>query len=939
MTTTKAVTIHNIIFDSGVEKQLVVSGGTATKPADLEKEGYTFGGWYNGGSEWDFEAKVTQNITLTAKWTLNTPTVTLVASKTEATYGETITLTAQVDHKISGLQYTYAWYKDGTLLSGETREILTLSDVAHSGSYSVKVTITGEGGLTASQTSGEETISIAPKAIVGTWQGLNQVYGHREMVSIQLDGVVSGDQVSAQVEGAVPQNAGEHPLTAILTGADAPNYIFKNDKATLTIQKKPVLFTVTDNAVQADGNAKKATVTPDESTFSGYTVEYRQEGQAVSAPKEPGRYEVWVTITDHNYRHTNGSNIMQVGDLTITQAPPTLYTVTFDGNEADGGTMPSLKTAGGSTLTLPVCAFSKTDYQFIGWTYDGQTYQPGDRFIMPNGDVTFKAQWQEVFWVDGTITEKTDGEDAKAANAVVSLWLGANKLDEKLTGSDGKYTFADLLPGIYNLVVSKDQRTVTSKVEITKENVTCNATLPKGATNSIVEVVPGSPDIVVGQLDTMFEKTDEKVYTQEDAQTVKTGGKVEFTFTAAEKRQNEVTGDLDKIQTISGGSNLALVMDYTLEKTVTNADGTAENPVQITEANVLLEVRLPLPSELQGKQSYTVYRVHKEKAEALTTSPNALGEYFEVSSDKTVLILHVKCFSTYAIGYTEHSGNPGGGGGGTPTYPPVVEQPEHGTVTISPDAPKKGDTVTITPQPEDGYQVDEVIVTDQNGKEVEVTNNGDGSYTFTQPDGKVTITVTFKKKSAVSDCPRDESCPMAPFTDADKNAWYHDGVHYCVENGLMVGTSANTFEPNTTTTRGMIATILWRLEGSPMVDTAMNYTDVPSGSWYEEAIRWADSTGVVLGYGDGTFGPDDPITREQMAAMLWRYAGKPQAESSLADFTDGSETSQWAESAMLWAVEQGLIEGMGNAQLNPQGQATRAQAATILMRFVEKIEK
>ena len=940
MTTTKAVTIHSITFDSGVEKQLVVSGGTATKPADLEKEGYTFGGWYNGGSEWDFETKVTQNITLTAKWTLNTPTVTLVASMTEATYGETITLTAQVDHKISGLQYTYAWYKDGTLLSGETGEILILSDVAHSGSYSVKVTITGEGGLTTSQTSGEETISIAPKAIVGTWQGLNQVYGRREMVSIQLDGVVSGDQVSAQVDGAVPQNAGEHPLTAILTGADAPNYIFKNDKATLTIQKKPVLFTVTDNAVQADGNEKKATVTPDESTFSGYTVEYRQEGQAVSAPKEPGTYEVWVTITDHNYRHTNGSNIMQVGDLTITQAPPTLYTVTFDGNEADGGTMPSLEAAADSTLTLPACAFSKAGYQFIGWTYDGQTYQPGDRFIMPNGDVTFKAQWEKVFRVDGTITEKTDGKDAKAANAVVSLWLGANKLNETTTDSNGGYRFDNLTPGIYNLVVSKDVRTVTKKVEIKDQNAVCNAVLPKGATNSIVEVVPGSPDIVVGQLDTVFEKIDETVYAQNDQDTVKAGGKVEITFKAAEKQPEaaEISDDLEKIEKI-GGSNLALVMDYTLEKTVTEVSGTTKT-TPITQANVLLEVRLPLPGELQGKQNYTVYRVHEEKAEALTTSPNALGEYFEVSSDKTVLILHVKCFSTYAIGYTEHSGNPGGGGGGgTPTYPPVVEQPEHGTVTISPDAPHKGDTVTITPQPEDGYQVDEVIVTDQNGKEVEVTPKEDGSYTFTQPDGKVTITVTFKEKSAVSHCPRDESCSMAPFTDADRTAWYHDGVHYCVEHGLMVGTSADTFEPNITTTRGMIATILWRLEGSPMVDTAMNYTDVPSGSWYEEAIRWADSTGVVLGYGDGTFGPDDPITREQMAAMLWRYAGKPQAESSLADFTDGSETSQWAESAMVWAVEQGLIEGMGNAQLNPQGQATRAQAATILMRFVEKIEK
>lgn len=805
------------------------------------------------------------------------------------------------------------------------------------GEYTVTATFAPVENYEAAVATAE--FSIGKKEIYATWQGLDQVYDDDTQVKIVLDGVVSGDQVSAQVDGAVPQNAGEHPLTAILTGADAPNYILKNNKATLTIQKKPVLFTVTDNAVQADGNAKEATVTPDESTFSGYTVEYRQEGQTVSAPKEPGRYEVWVTITDHNYRHINGSDTMQAGDLTITQAPPTLYTVTFDGNEADEGTMPSLKTAGGSTLTLPVCAFSKAGYQFIGWTYDGQTYQPGDRFTMPNGDVTFKAQWQEVFWVDGTITEKTDGEDAKAANAVVSLWLGANKLNETTTNFNGGYHFDNLTPGIYNLVVTKDVRTVTKKVEIKDQNAVCNATLPKGVTNSIVEVLPGSPDIVVGQLDTVFEKIDETVYTQNDQDTVKAGGKVEITFKAAEKQQNEVTGDLDKIQTISGDSNLALVMDYKLEKTVTESGETEPQITKIPVSNVLLEVRLPLPSELQGKQSYTVYRVHGEKAEALTTSPNALGECFEVSQDKTVLILHVKCFSTYAIGYTEHSGNPGGGGGGTPTYPPVVEQPEHGAVTVSPDAPKKGDTVIITPKPEDGYQVDQVIVTDQNGKEVEVTPKEDGSYTFTQPDGKVTITVTFKKKSAVSHCPRDESCPIAPFTDADRTAWYHDGVHYCVEHGLMVGTSANTFEPNTTTTRGMIATILWRLEGSPMVDTAMNYTDVPLGGWYEEAIRWADSTGVVLGYGDGTFGPDDPITREQMAAMLWRYAGKPQAGSSLADFADGSETSQWAESAMVWAVEQGLIEGMGNAQLNPQGQATRAQAATILMRFVEKIEK
>ena len=256
-----------------------------------------------------------------------------------------------------------------------------------------------------------------------------------------------------------------------------------------------------------------------------------------------------------------------------------------------------------------------------------------------------------------------------------------------------------------------------------------------------------------------------------------------------------------------------------------------------------------------------------------------MGEYFTVSGDKTSLTLYVKCFSTYAVGYTESSGGNGGGssGGGTstPVYPPSTEEPEHGSVTISPKNPEKEDQVTITPTPDDGYAVDTVVVTDSSGKEVAVTPNDDGTYTFVQPSGKVTITVTFRQLASVSDCPRDENCPMAPFTDADRNAWYHDGVHYCVEHGLMMGTSQTTFTPDIVTTRGMIVTILWRLKGSPIVGDSLDYDDVKAEDWYGEAVRWADSVGVVTGYGNGKFGPNDTITREQMAAMLWRYAGSP----------------------------------------------------------------
>ena len=181
-----------------------------------------------------------------------------------------------------------------------------------------------------------------------------------------------------------------------------------------------------------------------------------------------------------------------------------------------------------------------------------------------------------------------------------------------------------------------------------------------------------------------------------------------------------------------------------------------------------------------------------------------------------------------------------------------------------------------------------------------------------------------------------------PFTDIADNAWYADAVRYVYEHGLMAGTSATTFAPDVTTSRAMIATILWRMAGSPVVNYAMNYTDVTQGQWCSEAIRWATSEGVVTGYGNGLFGTNDPITREQFAAMLYRFAQEQGYDVSIGEntnilsYTDVADLSEYAISAMQWAVGAGIINGTGDGStLSPQGQATRAQAAVMLMRFCE----
>ncbi len=267
-----------------------------------------------------------------------------------------------------------------------------------------------------------------------------------------------------------------------------------------------------------------------------------------------------------------------------------------------------------------------------------------------------------------------------------------------------------------------------------------------------------------------------------------------------------------------------------------------------------------------------------------------------------------------------------------PTPGITVEDPAHGTVTVDPQKPGYGDEVTITPQPDEGYVVDKVTVTDRNGDAVEVTAGEDGTYHFTQPWGKVTIEVTFTEEAETPTIDVSEI-----FIDIAPDAWYTDAVQYAYDNGLMTGTAEDTFTPNATTTRGMIVAILHRLEGEPAAQDA-GFSDVADGSWYASAVAWAKETGIVNGYSDSTFGPNDAITREQMAAILMNYAEyKGQdvtASADLSGYADADTVSGWATDAVQWAVEEGLINGMSDDELAPQGNATRAQVAAIFQRFL-----
>ena len=197
--------------------------------------------------------------------------------------------------------------------------------------------------------------------------------------------------------------------------------------------------------------------------------------------------------------------------------------------------------------------------------------------------------------------------------------------------------------------------------------------------------------------------------------------------------------------------------------------------------------------------------------------------------------------------------------------------------------------------------------------------------------------------SKPAECDGGESCPSGKFVDINAKAWYHLYVDYAVTNGLFGGTSANTFEPETAMTRAMLVTVLWRYEGKP-TGYQNTFADVNAkdGSWYLDAVAWAASNGIVNGVGNNRFDPNGKITREQMAAILFRYAQKKGIDTSkrgdVSNFPDANKISAYAKEAVCWAVGEGIING-SDGKLLPQGDATRAQVATILMRYIENIVK
>lgn len=306
-------------------------------------------------------------------------------------------------------------------------------------------------------------------------------------------------------------------------------------------------------------------------------------------------------------------------------------------------------------------------------------------------------------------------------------------------------------------------------------------------------------------------------------------------------------------------------------------------------------------------------------------------------SNTTVKVTGESSPYTYEFTYTKPSsgGSSGGSSSGKTTYKVTTSAVNNGGVNASPSSAEKGAAITITLSPDKGYKLDKLTVTDGSGKTVSTVKKSDTVYTFTMPASAVKVGVSYVKAT--------ETPSETKFNDVSANDWFASAVDYVTGKGMMNGTADNTFSPKAHTTRGMVVTVLYRLENQPSTSAA-SFTDVTSGAYYANAVAWANANGIVSGYGSGKFGPNDKVTREQLAAILYRYAQYKKYDVSVGEDTnilsydDAQSISSYAIPAIQWACGAGVVTGKSGSKLDSKGNATRAEVAAMLMRFCENVK-
>ena len=569
-------------------------------------------------------------------------------------------------------------------------------------------------------------------------------------------------------------------------------------------------------------------------------------------PKRAGyTFGKWEAVDDVSQGSTTTKNVFTDAD-SWSLASPAVTVSPASANTYVGGSAVTLT----ATVSEPVDGFTYS-YQ---WYSNTSNSTEGGTKIFEATSATYSPNITAVgtTYYYCVVTVKNGSDTASATTAVVPVTVAKQAGSVTISNNKTAATYGDK-PFTFTYTANK-------AATVTSSNTSVATVQDNNGTVTVTIVGAGTTEISVGFAGgTDYSAASDK-----------------FTLTV-----NKATPSI-KISatpdTLTGGGSVELTVSGV--PTEGQLAVTCDNDIKVTEKDGKYTAALPNETkDYTFKADYTGTDLYNNASDTCVVSVTYKGSSHHSSSSSSSSTSNTVSASTAS----------------------------NGKVALDKSTAKKGDTVTVTVTPDAGYQLDKLTVTDAKGKTVDVTKKSDGKYTFTMPDGKVTITPTFSKIEDVKPSKNG-------FDDVASSDWFADAVKYVSDKGLMSGTGSDKFAPSATTTRAMLMTVLARYAGE---DTTGGAT------WYEKGMEWAKAKGVS----DGT-NPNANITREQLVTMMYRYAGSPKADGKLDSFSDAASVSTYAADAMQWAVANGIVNG-SNGKLNPQNNATRAEVAAILMRFCE----
>ena len=844
-------------------------------------------------------------------WVLTTPPTeehngveTRTCSRCNATETRDVAKLAQQDVRfpVSSITKTYGdpavfnTAKNWTL-DGDQELTYASSDpaVAVVDAVSGKITIKGAGTATITatadavpnkyvETSASFTLTVNKAKLTLRAADASIVYGQPSPAfSWTAQGFVYGEDESvltgqAQFACAYKTygSVGTYPIT--LSGLSAQNYDITFEAGALTVSSAEKYTITLGKLEQLAGHTSPVTaaISPYDATAQ-ISVEYQVNGSWTNTvPTEAGSYAVRATLTaSDNISFTPDS--YTEGLLLVKNG------VTVDTGNGEADVDVSVEVDSGKAEI----SVSEDDLNKILENANGSVsvdlggVSNVDELVLP-GDLVSELSKNDK---TGSLTVST--EDASITLSGPALDTVADKItskEDKVSATLKSVNKSDLNEAQQEALkdISEDAKVVDVSLVVTHPDGSRDTLHELGGDVTITVPYDELPGVIEGQYVVACHVSDNGVVTylfavcDPETRTI--------TFTSTHFSYYAAFVSADPAVTVDGGSGSGL---YGVGETVTiRAD---------------------------GKSGYRFD--HWEIASGNVTLADA-------ASAETTFLMPSENVELKAV-YTKVSTGGGGGGSSTPDFSVTAENTQNGTVTVSPKRAAKGDTVTLTVKPDKGYKLDTLTVTDQNGKEIPVTEKN-GKYTFTMPASKVTVKATFKS----------EQPGETGFTDVPAGAYYAEAVKWAVSQGITAGTGATTFSPEASCTRAQVVTFLWRAAGSPVVTDAMDFTDVPADAYYAEAVRWAVSQGITAGTSTTTFSPEAICTRGQIVTFLWRAADSP-VVTDATGFTDVPAGAYYAE-AVRWAVFQGITAGTSATTFSPESICTRSQIVTFLFRAMGK---